>query len=192
MRHVFPAGILLVTLILAPVLASAEETATENTPEQATASAPASDRNGFSLGLILGDPTGITLRAGLGESNAIQAHLGFSPFPGDAIAIMVDWTYDAWVFLRDNPTASLPFYFGFGGKAEWFSGHYYAYHDHRDYSDQSHFGFGARGLVGLRASFVNAPFDLFIELAPVGFLVVVPDTGIFYDIDFAIGARYRF
>jgi|GEM_PF-1160874 len=187
-RHLFSAGLLLFALIIVPIVANAEQTAQEAT----AANASASDRNGFSLGLILGDPTGLTLRAGLGESNAIQAHLGFSPFPGDAIAIMVDWTYDAWVFLRDNPTASLPFYFGFGGKAEWFSGHYYAYHDHRDYSDQSHFGFGARGLVGLRASFVNAPFDIFIELAPVGFLVIVPDTGIYYDIDFAIGARYRF
>ncbi len=192
MRYLFAAGILLLALTFAPAPASAEETATENTQEPAEASTPVSDRNGFSLGLILGDPTGLTLRAGFGESNAIQAHFGFSPFPGDAVAVMVDWTYDAWVFLRDNSTASLPFYFGFGGKAEWFSGHYYAYHDHRDYADQSHFGFGARGLVGFRASFVKAPFDLFIELAPVGFLVVVPDTGIYYDIDFAIGARYRF
>ena len=27
---------------------------------------------------------------------------------------------------------------------------------------------------------------------PVGIIVVVPDTGAFYDVDFAIGARCRF
>jgi hypothetical protein len=174
MRPVLAAGLLLFALTLAPAAARAE--------------APA--QNGFSLGLVLGDPTGATLRAGLGERQAIQAHFGFSPFPGDALAVMVDWTYDAWDFLRGNPSAALLFYFGFGGKVEWFLGDYYAYHF--DHHDHSHFGIGARGLVGLRVSFRRAPFDLFFELAPVGVIVVVPDTGAYYDIDFAIGARYRF
>ena len=34
-------------------------------------------QDGFSLGLILGDPTGITLRGGVREHGAIQAHFGF-------------------------------------------------------------------------------------------------------------------
>ena len=45
---------------------------------------------------------------------------------------------------------------------------------------------------GLRVPFAKAPFDLFLELAPIGFIVVVPDPGILYDIDLAIGFRYRF
>jgi hypothetical protein len=161
-------------------------------PAAAGAEAPA--QNGFSMGLVLGDPTGLTLRGGLGESNAIQAHFGLSPFPGDAVTVMVDWTYDAYDFLRDNPSAALLFYFGGGGKAEWFTGKYYYYeHDHeKGFSDQSHFGLGGRGVLGLRASFRKAPVDLFLELAPIGIIFVVPDPGVYYDIDLALGVRYRF
>ena len=178
MTRVFAAGVLLFALTLAPAAASAQAHA----------------QNGFSMGLVLGDPTGLTLRGGLDERNAIQAHFGFSFFPGDAVVAMVDWTHDAWNFLRDNPTASLLFYFGVGGKAEWFTGNYYWYgYDHKhSFTDQSHFGLGARGLVGLRATFLKAPFDLFFELAPIGVIFVVPDPGACYDIDVAIGARYRF
>ena len=160
----------------------------------ALASARSQDLNGFSLGLILGDPTGLTLRGGISEKSAIQAHFGFSPFPGDALVIMVDWTYDAWDFLRSNPTAGLLFYFGFGAKGEWFTGRYFLYehHGHHDLPDRSHFGLGLRGLVGLRAPFRKAPFDLFFEIAPVGITMVVPDAGVYYDFDAAIGFRYRF
>jgi hypothetical protein len=178
MRHVLVERAVLFALIFAPAVAQAQ--------------APAA--NGFSLGLVLGDPTGVTLRGGFGERNAIQAHLGFSPFPGDAVAAMVDWTHDAWNFLERNPGAALLFYFGVGAKTEWFTGNYYAYEydHHHSFPDRSHFGLGARGLVGLRASFRKSPFDLFLELAPVGIIVVVPHPGAYYDIDFAIGGRYRF
>ena len=178
MKQMFVAGVLLFALILAPAAAGAQ--------------APV--RNGLSMGLVLGDPTGFTLRSGLGERNAIQASFGLSLFPGDAMAVMVDWTHDTWNLLRGNPTASLLVYFGFGGKAEWFTGQYYAYGDdhHHDFFDRSHFGLGARGLVGLRAPFRNTPIDLFLELAPVGIIFVVPDPGAYYDIDLALGVRFRF
>ena len=152
------------------------------------------DDDGFSLGIILGDPTGITLRGGVGGPNAIQAHFGFSPFPGAGLVGMVDWTYDAWDFLPHNSTAGLMFYFGFGVKGEWFTGWYNAYGPHWNNAqlDRSHFGIGMRGLVGLRVPFRTAPFDLFFELAPIGVIFVVPDTGVFYDFDIAMGFRYRF
>jgi hypothetical protein len=178
MRYAFAAGTVLFALTLAPAAANAQE------PGQ----------NGFSMGVVLGDPTGFTLRKGLGEHNAIQAHFGFSPFPGDAVAAMVDWTHDAWDFLRGNPNLSLLLFFGLGGKAEWFTGRYFAYryNDQNSFPDQSHFGLGARGLVGVRASFLRAPFDLFFELAPIGIIFVVPDPGVYYDIDLAVGGRFRF
>ena len=58
--------------------------------------------------------------------------------------------------------------------------------------DRSHFGLGLRGLVGLRVPFRTAPFDLFFEIAPAGVTFVVPDTGVYFDVDAAIGFRYRF
>jgi hypothetical protein len=156
--------------------------------------APGGNPNGFSLGVILGDPTGLTLRGGIGARNAIQAHFGFSPFPGSGLVAGVDWTFDAWDFLRENPTAGLLFYFGFGAKGEWFTGHYFVYrHDgRRSFADNRHFGIGLRSVVGLRAPFRKAPFDVFFELAPGGVMFVLPGPGIYYDFDLAVGFRYRF
>ncbi len=176
MKQVFISGYLLFVLGFMPALAHAQ----------------APDQNGFSMGVVLGDPTGITLRGGLGSNNAIQVHLGFSPFPGDAVTTMVDWTHDAYNFLRDNPNAALLFYFGFGGKAEWFTGNYYAYSDRHRWSDNSNLGLGVRGLAGLRSSFFKTPVDIFLELAPIGLIFVTPDDGVYYDIDLALGCRYRF
>lgn len=175
MKHTLSILTVLATLLVAPMPLHAR----------------AHDANGFSLGLVLGDPSGLTLRSGLSDRTAIQAHFGFSLYPGDAFAVMVDWTYDAWDFLRGNPSAGMLFYFGFGGKAQWFTGHYYAYNKH-GFDDRTHYGLGVRGLVGLRIPFRNAPFDLFFEAAPIGLLFVTPNGGAYYDADFALGFRYRF
>jgi hypothetical protein len=173
-------------LVLAALLATSAGTTLA--PSSATA------KEGFSLGMILGDPSGLTLRGGVGGPHAIQAHFGFGFFPGDAVTTVVDWTYDAWDFLRGNSTASLVFYFGLGGKLMWFTGRHFTYERNKKtyFDDYSHFGFGFQGLVGLRAVFRRAPFDVFFELAPMGLTVVVPDPGAYYDLDCAIGFRYRF
>jgi len=47
-------------------------------------------------------------------------------------------------------------------------------------------GIVARGVVGLRASFGEAPFDLFLEPAPVGIAVVSPEPGAYCDVDVAL------
>lgn len=177
MKRKLVAGIALLALTCAPAAASAQTSA----------------HNGFSMGLILGDPTGLTLRNGLGDSDAVQAHFGWSSYPGDAMAVMADWTRDAWDFLHGSPSVALLFYFGVGGKLQSFTGRYYTYdrkHERR-LPDDSHFGLGVRGLVGLRMPFRKAPFDLFLELAPIG-IIFVPNAGAYYDADLALGARYRF
>lgn len=148
----------------------------------------------FSLGAVLGDPTGFTLRGDLSGRAAIQGHVGFGFFPGDAVIASADFTFDAYDFLKGNRTASLWFFMGLGPKFQWFTGRYFAYGRSRrsPIEDGAHFGFGARGVAGIRAVFREAPFDVFFELAPVGITVVVPDPGAFYDVDVAFGFRYRF
>jgi hypothetical protein len=49
-----------------------------------------------------------------------------------------------------------------------------------------------RGVIGLRVPLHKVPIDLFVEVAPVGFMVVFPYGGLYYDPDLAIGARFRF
>jgi hypothetical protein len=177
MKYALVLGVLL-ALVFAPIPASAK----------------GNDLNGFSLGLVLGDPTGLTLRSGLGKRDAIQAHFGFSSYPGSAAAIMVDWTYDVWDLVKSPSRAALMLYMGVGGKGQWFTGRYYAFNNRHDkrYWDDSHFGLGVRGVMGLRLAFLKAPFDLFLEIAPIGIIFVIPDRGAYYDLDAALGFRYRF
>lgn len=136
-------------------------------PAATGAQAPVQKEKGLSIGPIMSDPTDATLRGGLDERSAIPAHLKLSPHPGNG--------------ADDN--------------AEWFTSKYDMYEDNRqhDFHDQSHFGPGARGgLAGLRASFVKASFDLFLELVPVGISFVVPNPVTYYNVDLALGIRYRF
>ena len=155
------------------------------------AGAMRTDPNAFSLGFVLGEPTGFTLRSGLGDGGAIQAHVGIDHLHGNDLAAMLDYTYDAYDFMRSSRSASLFFYLGLGGQAEWFGhGHDHdRWHDH-DYHGE-HLGLGMRGLLGLRASF-SAPFDLFLELAPVALMFDVEASSLYYDVDLACGARFRF
>lgn len=151
------------------------------------------DKDAFSLGFILGEPTGLTLRAGLGDGSAIQGHLGFDHFRGGGTSAMLDWTYDAYDFMRRG-RGGLLFYVGIGGQAEFFDhGYRDGWYDGRrhDYYDDDHLGIGVRGLAGLRASFVP-PFDVFLELAPVGLMFDVTDGYAYWDVDLALGARFRF
>jgi len=124
---------------------------------------------------------------------AIQAHFGFSPFPGRRVVAMVDWTYDVWDFLPDNPTAGLLFFFGFGAKFEWFTGWYSVYGPGgttlRSTASTSGSGCGARGPAGALPYRAVRPV---LRNRPRGVLFVVPDTGVYYDVDAAFGFRYRF
>jgi hypothetical protein len=158
------------------------------------AAAQVPNDNGLSMGLILGDPTGFTLRNGIGKNEAVQLHVGFGAYPGGALSVVADWTHDIWTFFPHGDVATLELFVGLGAKVAWFTerSYFYSHPHNRDYPEASHMGLGARGLLGLRMPFRNAPIDVFLELAPLGFVAVVPDGGMFYDADFALGLRYRF
>ena len=176
MNRLFGVAALLCALTLSPTAADAS----------------ASDRDAFSLGFVLGEPTGFTLRSGLGDGSAVQAHFGVDHFHGGGMSAMVDWTYDAYDFLQRSRGAGLLFYLGLGGQADFFGHGYHDYdHGHGHYHDDGHFALGVRGLLGLRASF-RPPFDLFLEVAPVSLLFDVADSYAYYDVDVALGARFRF
>lgn len=155
-----------------------------------TASARRTDQNAFSLGFVLGEPTGFTLRSGLGDGGAIQAHVGLDHLHGNDLAAMLDYTFDAYDFLRSSRSAGLLFYLGIGGQMEWY-GHGHDHWHHGHYHHGEHLALGMRGLLGLRATF-RPPFDIFLELAPVALMFDIEDSSLYYDVDFALGARFRF
>jgi hypothetical protein len=151
----------------------------------------------FGLGAMIGETAGISIKANLEDQKAIQVFLGMSFFPGDSMVIYADQLWNIHNFLKKKPDYNLWFYMGAGAKFSWFTGKYFIYnHDDKKkdggFGDAHHFGFGARFITGLAFEFKKNPFDLFIEIAPLGATVVSPREKLYYDVDFEIGFRHYF
>ena len=126
--------------------------------------------DGFGLGLIFGEPTGISGKYFLSEKNAIDGAVAWS-FSGDGyFRIHADYLWHFYVI--NVPKGEMPFYVGAGAKI--------------GIGDDFHLGI--RVPLGIAYHFANAPLDIFLEVVPgIGLL---PDTD--FDFDSAIGIRYYF
>lgn len=139
-------------------------------------SASVSKPGDLALGLILGSPTGVSLKYWTSRRGAVDAALGF-PFDSD-IRFNVHSDY-LWQFpINANVPGELPFYVGVGGRLRAI--------DRRKHSQK--IDFGIRIPVGLEFSPRNVPLNFFAELAPV--IVFTPSGEL--NLDGGIGIRYRF
>ena len=139
--------------------------------------------SGFGLGLILGDPTGLSLKGWTTGNMAIDGAIGFDIIDDDDQDFRGHFTV-LWHFpLASMQRANMLLYTGPGAAiAIWdrYRG--------RDRRDDDEFWLGARGSVGLDFTFLNPPLDVFIELALVLWLIDDVDV----DWDGAAGLRYWF
>lgn len=142
----------------------------------AMAKGPVKSGGAFGIGLVVGEPTGISWKAWNDREKAWDGALAWS-FVDDYLHLHVDHLWHDYKLIEVEK-GQLPLYFGIGGTM-W-SGH-------RDNYDK-HFNLGARGVVGLEYIFPEAPVDLFLELAPT--LGLLPETG--FDIQGGLGARIFF
>ncbi|HVZ41545.1 MAG TPA: hypothetical protein VHI13_19850 [Candidatus Kapabacteria bacterium] len=136
----------------------------------------------FGFGLILGEPTGLTLKGSLGGNNAWDAAIGASWFGRTRIHADYLWEVNAF----NSHKAGL--YFGIGGALGLGRGNGVLVrgngHDWYYYENENAVAFGVRAVGGIDAMPFNAPVEFFVELAPiVGF---VPATGIGYDVAFGV------
>jgi hypothetical protein len=126
------------------------------------------------LGLIIGEPTGISYRAWLGSSNAMDFAVGwsFNTKNNDNFDI-----HGAYLFGRKSDIRiegyRLPWYFGPGGRIKL---------------GEKDIILGFRFPFGLYYKFRTVPFSMFFELAPG--LNITPSTD--FDITGGIGFRYIF
>lgn len=138
-----------------------------------------SDR-GFGLGLIIGDPTGVTMKGFLTPETAIDGAVGFGLLGGEDLHVHADFL---WHFeIKRWDSAALSLYLGVGPELG------FHFHDHpngRD--DHDDVRIGARAPFGLAMMF-DAPFDVFLEVAAG--LWLVEKVG--FHLDAAIGGRYWF
>lgn len=130
----------------------------------------------LALGLILGAPTGASVKYWTNRRGAVDGALGF-PFDSD---VKLDLHSDyLWHFpLQANVPGQLPVYVGVGGRLRSI--------DKPQYSQKV--DFGVRLPVGIEFSPNKLPLDFFAELAPV--IVFTPEGRL--DLDGGVGVRYRF
>ena len=138
------------------------------------------DKGTFGIGIILGEPTGVTAKLYLKDDQAIQATAG-SAFIGGGLQLTADYLFHPFI-LQNSTSMVLPAYLGPGLRAiEYSSG--------RDGADKS-FAMGLRVVGGLLFDFKNVPLDAFVEVAGVFEYEFKSGAGVGAAINFGLGVRY--
>ncbi len=130
-------------------------------------------KSDLGIGVIFGEPTGISAKYWITESNAVDFALAYS-FVGvrTGLSLHADYLYHINDLIKSE--YNIPFYYGFGVRLRTNNHH----------SDS----FGVRGVAGLLLFLKDYPIDVFIEAAPI--FNLFPET--YLNLDLAIGARYYF
>jgi hypothetical protein len=145
----------------------------------------------FGLGLVLGDPTGLSGKYWLGSTNAIDFGLGFARYGFTGCyydnnnvrhcgyrdtSINIDYLWQSNL-VRGN--AQLDWYIGVGGRLYFFGDRYYAHG----------VDIAARAPIGLALMFSNPSFiEIFFELAPALYVIPFAD----FVIEGGLGIRFYF
>ena len=127
----------------------------------------------FGLGIIVGEPTGISGKYWLDQTKAVDFALGYGLL-GDKsrLSLHFDYLYHTDRNLIEN--LNMPIYYGFGLRI-------------RTHSEEKG-SLGVRGVIGILENLENYPVELFFEIAPV--FQLLPETKL--KLDAAIGGRYYF
>ena len=130
----------------------------------------AQDR-GFGLGIILGEPSGVSAKLWTTGENAFDFGAAWSFSGNGNLLLQADYV---WHIFRLIPVSEgkLPFYVGVGGRVV--------------FSEKAKIG--VRVPLGFDYLFSNAPVDIFLELVPI--LNLAPDTD--FDFNGGVGVRYWF
>jgi len=143
----------------------------------------AAQDHGFGMGLILGEPTGLSAKLWTSKDNAFDFGLGVS-LGGDRIKYKGDYNRTGRIhfhmdylwhsFNAISSTERFPLYYGIGGRFNSGAGY--------------EGSIGVRGVFGIAWFPHSTPIDVFLELVPV--FQVTPLTGL--GIDAGLGIRYFF
>lgn len=123
---------------------------------------PVSQPAGWGLGLMLGAPTGLTVKRWNGGANAWDVGLGVGP----GLRLHADYLWGLAQLLSDKSDLTLDLYLGVGpvlGAARGWCGT--AYRPRDKCGDGGLFG-GARVPFGLDVRLARAPFTFGLEVAP--------------------------
>lgn len=125
----------------------------------------------FGIGIIAGEPTGLSLKYKLSENNAIDAAAAWSFLKEAAFHVHADYLFHDYGLITINK-GKLPFYYGIGARLKL--------------SEKSRAG--VRVPLGLAYEFANSPVDIFLEVVPL--LDLAPSTEL--NLNGAVGVRFYF
>ncbi|WP_428268212.1 hypothetical protein [Haliangium sp.] len=139
------------------------------------------EKGALGVGIILGEPTGVSAKLYLADDTAIAAAAGFAFIEG-GLHVHADYLWHPWV-LEDAEHFVLPAYIGAGLRA---------LNEDRG-GGSSAFHMGLRGVAGMLFDFKEVPLDVFVEVAGLfDYAFTNDDGGIGFGINAALGARYYF
>ena len=127
--------------------------------------------HGFGLGIVVGEPTGVSLKTWTGSRTALDFAVAWSFGRKDALHIHVDYLFHNFS-LFDVEKGDLVLYYGIGGRVK-------AVEKTR---------VGVRIPIGISYLFEKDPIEIFFELGPI--LDLAPSTD--FTMTGGIGIRYFF
>ena len=148
-----------------------------------SAHAQEAEKGTFGIGLILGEPTGVSAKLYLDDTHAIDAALG-SGFIGGALQVHADYLWHPWI-LEQRDSFTMPVYVGPGAEFSYYS----------NGRQSGYASVGVRGEIGILFDFTELPIDVFVEVAPGAEWHLTSDSehsGFHLNINAGAGARYYF
>ncbi len=147
-------------------------------------SARAEEKGLFGVGLIVGDPSGVSAKYYLGDDTAIDAAVGVGLIK-TGIHAHVDFVWHP-VVLESQEKFVMPLYVGPGFRLLM---------EDKDRETDQIVHMGLRAVVGVLFDFRTLPLDVFIEAAPIvewRFTALEGEDGFGLGINVAAGVRYFF
>ncbi len=139
--------------------------------------------DGVGLGVILGEPTGLSFKTWTGNRSAIDAAAAWSFTDNPAFQFHMDYLYHPFSVPKPREVrGSVSFYFGVGGRIKLKETNGGAARNKNDDL------LGIRFPLGFSFLPSRSRVELFAEIVPV--LDLAPETH--SDMDAAVGARYYF
>jgi len=126
---------------------------------------------GFGLGIILGEPTGISAKLTTNHINAFDFAAAWSFKDRGHLLLQADYIWHNFDLIQ-VPSGRLPFYYGIGGRVIFSNDPLV----------------GIRIPVGLDYQFEREPIDIFVEIVPI--LDIIPATK--FNMGGGLGVRFWF
>ena len=132
----------------------------------------------YQLGFVLGAPTGIYGKVGVGNNRSVDAVIAYSLASDLGLELHADYLFEKAHAFSINAKAPLEMYYGIGARV---AGIKKGRHD-------GDFAFGPRAPIGLSYQINNPNLEIFGELALD--LDIIPSTNL--DLEGGLGIRIRF